>query len=277
VTGPAAAPPSGRFHDLRTRVVSAAVMLAVGAAEVWLGGLSFALLVVALTAVMVWELARMTAPARRATPVGLSAAAAACLAGAVFLPGEAAPVLLLVPALLLALTPRRDRRLAAALAAAMMVAGFGLVVIREELGTAAILWVILVVIASDVAGYFFGRLLGGPKFWPAISPKKTWSGTVAGWIAAALVGLGFVLAGRAPWSLVLLSPLVALAGQMGDIAESWVKRRAGVKDASTLIPGHGGLMDRFDALTGAVVAVMLLGLALPLPLPVPAGATVGVP
>lgn len=80
-----------------------------------------------------------------------------------------------------------------------------------------------------------------------------------------MVGLGFVLAGTAGWGLVLLSPLIALSGQMGDIAESWIKRRAGVKDASRLIPGHGGVMDRFDALTGAVVAVMLLGLVLPLP------------
>jgi phosphatidate cytidylyltransferase len=264
--------PQGRFHDLRTRVISAAVMVAVGAAEIWLGGLSFALLVVALTAVMVWELATMTAPVRRNTPLTLAALAAVSLAGALYLPGEASPVLLLVPAVAFALTPRRDRRISAGLAAAMLVAGYGLVMIREGQGTLAILWLILVVIASDVGGYFVGRIFGGPKFWPAISPKKTWSGTVAGWVGAALVGLGFVLAGKAPWALVILSPVVALAGQMGDIAESWIKRRAGVKDASALIPGHGGVMDRFDALTGAVVAVMLLGLALPLPLPSPVGA-----
>ncbi len=261
--------PQGRFHDLRRRLISAAAMVAVGAAEVWLGGWSFAALVVLLTAVMIWELARMTAPARHGTPVGMSATAAACLAGAIFLPGEAAPALLLVPAILLALTPRRDRRLTAALGAAMMVAGYGLVDLRDEQGSWAILWLILVVIASDVAGYFAGRTLGGPKFWPAISPRKTWSGTVAGWLGALLVGAGFVVAGKAGPVLLVLSPLVALAGQMGDIAESWIKRRAGVKDASTLIPGHGGVMDRFDALTGAVVAVMLLDLLLPLPLPLP--------
>jgi phosphatidate cytidylyltransferase len=86
------------------------------------------------------------------------------------------------------------------------------------------------------------------------------------------VGLCFVLAGKAGPALLLLSPLVAFAGQMGDIAESWIKRRCGVKDASQLIPGHGGVMDRFDALTGAVVAVMLLDLALTLPLPAGFGA-----
>ena len=126
-----------------------------------------------------------------------------------------------------------------------------------------ILWLVAVVVASDVLGYFAGRMLGGPKFWPAISPKKTWSGTVAGWIGAALVGLVVVLTTGAGWALVPLSALVAFAGQMGDIAESWVKRRAGVKDASALIPGHGGVLDRFDALIGAVVLVMALGLVAP--------------
>jgi phosphatidate cytidylyltransferase len=131
-----------------------------------------------------------------------------------------------------------------------------------EIGTTGILWLVIIVVVSDVAGYFVGRIMGGPKFWPKVSPKKTWSGTVAGWIGAALVGLCFVLAGRGDWGLLILSPIVALAGQLGDILESWVKRRVGVKDSSNLIPGHGGLLDRFDALIGATVLVMLLGLFL---------------
>ena len=179
--------------------------------------------------------------------------------------------MLLVPALFFALTRRRDRRLSAAWAAAAMISGYGLIYLRNEAGTPAILWLVLVVIASDVMGYFAGRILGGPKFWPAISPKKTWSGTVAGWVGAALVGLGFVMAGYAGWGLVALSPLVAFGGQMGDIAESWVKRRAGVKDSSALIPGHGGVLDRFDAMTGAVVLLILLSLLANLPLPVASG------
>jgi phosphatidate cytidylyltransferase len=269
MSAPPPAPQAGRFDDLRARLVSAVVMLAVGIAEIWLGGPSFALLVILLTAAMLWELASITAPARRNTPLAVAGTGAAALAGALALPGEAAPALLLAPALVLALTPRRDRRLSAAWGAAVMLAGFGLVSLREGAGTLAVFWLILVVIASDVAGYFVGRLLGGPKFWPAVSPRKTWSGTLAGWIAAAAVGAGFVLAGCAGGWLLLLSPLVAFAGQMGDIAESWIKRRAGVKDASRLIPGHGGVMDRFDALTGATLALTLLGAALPQPLPLP--------
>jgi phosphatidate cytidylyltransferase len=104
----------------------------------------------------------------------------------------------------------------------------------------------------------------GRKFWPRVSPKKTWSGTVAGWVGAAGVGLAFWAAGQGSAALVWVSPLVAFAGQMGDIAESAIKRRAGVKDSSGLIPGHGGLMDRFDALAFAAILAVLLLPVLPL-------------
>jgi phosphatidate cytidylyltransferase len=256
--------PSGKWSDLRTRLLSAIVMVGVGAVEIWLGGTAFAALVVVLTGVMIWELAGMTAPWQQVSPMVLAGIAAAALLLALILPGKAALVLLLAPAIVLATTSRRDQRLAAIYSVAIMLAGFGLVGLRNAGGTTAILWLVAVVVASDVLGYFAGRMLGGPKFWERISPKKTWSGTVAGWIGAALVGLGFALSGSS-WLLVPLSALVAFAGQMGDILESWVKRRAGVKDASGLIPGHGGVLDRFDALIGAVVAVMVLGLVAPIP------------
>ena len=254
---------SGKWADLRTRILSAIVMIMVGAVEIWLGGTAFAALVVALTGVMIWELATLTAPARRRSPVTLAVAASVALMAALVLKTELAALFLVVPSVALILTPRRDRRLAGAYALAIMLAGYGLIDLRQTGGTTVILWLVAVVVASDVLGYFAGRMLGGPKFWPAISPKKTWSGTVAGWIGAGVVGLAMVLAAGASWLLVPLSALVAFAGQLGDIAESWVKRRAGVKDASNLIPGHGGVLDRFDALIGAVVAVLALGLVVP--------------
>jgi len=254
---------SGKWADLRTRLLSAIVMVAVGAVEIWLGGLAFAALVVVLTGVMVWELATMTAPARRRSPVVLAVAASVALIAALVLKSEVAVLFLVVPAVALFLTPRRDRRLAGGYALAIMLAGYGLIELRTIGGTQVILWLVAVVVASDVLGYFAGRMLGGPKFWERVSPKKTWSGTVAGWIGAALVGLVVVLTAGGSWLLVPASALVAFAGQMGDIAESWVKRRAGVKDASNLIPGHGGVLDRFDALIGAVVLVMALGLLVP--------------
>jgi phosphatidate cytidylyltransferase len=255
--------PSGKWADLRTRILSAIVMVAVGAVEIWLGGAAFAALVIGLTGVMVWELATMTSPARQRSPVILALASAAALVAAVVLRTDVAVLFLVVPSVGLFLTPRRDRRLAGGYALAIMLAGYGLVELRAHGGQHVILWLVAVVISSDVLGYFAGRMLGGPKFWPAVSPKKTWSGTVAGWIGAALVGVAMVLVSGASWVLVPLSALVALAGQLGDIAESWVKRRAGVKDASNLIPGHGGVLDRFDALIGAVVVVLALGLVTP--------------
>ena len=255
--------PSGKWADLRTRLLSAILMIAVGAVEIWLGGLAFSAMVVVLTGVMIWELATMTAPARQRSPVMLALAAALALVAALVLKTEVAILFLVVPSVALFLTPRRDRRLAGGYALAIMLAGYGWIELRTVGGTQVILWLVAVVVASDVLGYFAGRMLGGPKFWERVSPKKTWSGTVAGWIGAALVGLVVVLAAGASWMLVPVSALVAFAGQMGDIAESWVKRRAGVKDASNLIPGHGGVLDRFDALIGAVVVVMALGLAAP--------------
>ena len=255
--------PSGKWTDLRTRILSAIVMVAVGAVEIWLGGTAFATLVVVLIGVMIWELAMMTAPSERQSGLTLAVVAGVALVAALVLKTEVAVLFLIVPSVALLLTPRRDQRLAAAYALAIMLAGYGLVELRSVGGTQAILWLVAVVVASDVLGYFAGRMLGGPKFWPAISPKKTWSGTVAGWIGAAVVGLVVVLVVGASWLLVPFSALVAFAGQLGDIAESWVKRRAGVKDASNLIPGHGGVLDRFDALIGAVVVVMALRLVLP--------------
>lgn len=273
-------PPKNRWADLRPRMISAAIMIGIGAVEIWLGGRTFSALVILLTALMLWELGAMTRPEAamrndrpRRTPVGRSALVlgllgGVCLAITLFSAREISVALLLVPALTFALTPRRDRRLSALWAAGVMIAGFGLITLRNEAGSPVIVWIVSVVVVSDVMGYFAGRTLGGPKFWPAISPKKTWSGTIAGWIGAAAVGFGFWTLGYAPAGIVILSALVAFGGQMGDIAESWIKRRTGVKDSSHMIPGHGGFMDRFDAMTGAVVLVMLLSLVFTLPLPV---------
>lgn len=246
-----------KWPDLRTRLISAVVMVAVGGALELIGGFPMLLLVSVVTGLMIWELARLTAPMAMLDAVGLGLGAALCLLIETTFGGVTFAFLVL-PALALALTPRRDAVLAGLYALGLMVSGHVLVSLRDGAGVAGLLWLVLIVVASDMAGYFVGRMVGGPKFWPEISPKKTWSGTVAGWGAALLVGLLFWLAGPGGWGLLILSPLIGFAGQLGDIAESWIKRRAGVKDASQLIPGHGGVLDRFDALTGAALALFVL-------------------
>jgi phosphatidate cytidylyltransferase len=160
---------------------------------------------------------------------------------------------------------KRERLTFAIFALAIQVAGWGLVHFRLDYGFTWLIWLVSLVVVTDIAGYFAGKALGGPKFWPAVSPKKTWSGTAAGWIAAALVGAIFAAFTNAGWVVVAMSVLLSFAGQMGDIAESAFKRRQGVKDSSALIPGHGGLFDRFDALLGAALALLLVAEVLNVP------------
>ena len=252
-----------RFGDLGTRLASAVVMIVLGAGALWAGGLVLAVLATLLAGLMGWELYRMLqpdAPPGRAEAHGVVAAVLVAVftftwGGAVSLAG------LLLGAVLVAWRMPRDRALFAAYLALIVVAAHGLVVLHGSFGPVWVLWLVLIVIGSDVAGYFAGRLIGGPKFWPRISPKKTWSGTVAGWVVAAGIGVGFAQAMGAGAGLVALSVLVAMAGQGGDIAESALKRRAGVKDSSALIPGHGGVLDRFDALIAVLALAYLAALA----------------
>lgn len=260
---------SADWSDLRTRVLSAAVILVLGGDAVWLGGWIFIAFVVVATGVMMWELAQMTnANSGQGLRQSLVLAVLAGLGLAMLVQHHfalAAVSLGLMLAIGLAL-PRRDKPVFAGYAIVIIASGLALILLRQSGGLSVILWLIAVIIASDVMGYFVGRTLGGPKFWPRISPKKTWSGTVAGWIGAGLVGAGFWAAGHGPQSLIWFSPIVAFAGQMGDIAESAIKRRAGVKDSSNLIPGHGGFLDRFDALMFGAILVgfpAIIGLFLP--------------
>lgn len=120
-------------------------------------------------------------------------------------------------------------------------------------------WALSLVWATDIGAYFAGRSIGGPKLAPGISPSKTWSG-LGGGVAAALA-LGFALHARfdLPIRLAAASGLLAVAAQLGDLFESWLKRRAGVKDSGTLLPGHGGVLDRLDGVvTAAPLAALLV-------------------
>lgn len=249
---------TARWDDLKTRMISGAIMALVGIVAVYLGGGVFGTLALVAGGMMVWELATMMGAGRAAVPLG--ALAGMSLLSAAMIPPEAALLLVLVAPLIGAWVVEKDRWIFGCYALAIVIAAYGLFWFREEHGRTWLFWLILVVIASDVGGYFAGRMIGGPKFWPRVSPKKTWAGTVAGWLGAAIVGLGFVIFTTAGPDLIWISAVVALASQLGDIAESAIKRRVGVKDSSGLLPGHGGLLDRFDGLLGAALMMLLISL-----------------
>ena len=128
-------------------------------------------------------------------------------------------------------------------------------------GFAALMLILLVVWASDIGGYFAGRGIGGPKLWPRVSPKKTWAGAIGGFALSLVVAGGFAAFGYSQAvPLLLLAAVLSIASQLGDLFESAVKRRFGVKDSSHIIPGHGGLMDRLDGFVAAVVLAAIFGL-----------------
>lgn len=136
--------------------------------------------------------------------------------------------------------------------------------VDPEWGRVTLFWLLAVVWGADTGGYVFGRTLGGPKLAPAISPNKTWSGFLGGTFTSALCGWAvvyFVLDNQVynvEWQIAAFSAAIAVISQIGDLFESWIKRRFGVKDSGAIIPGHGGLFDRVDGLVAAALVVALI-------------------
>ncbi|WP_424977378.1 phosphatidate cytidylyltransferase [Leisingera sp. S232] len=249
----------GRWADLLPRALSAVVMIAAGGYAVWAGGLVFNVLIALCCGGMIWELVRMLMPARSGTALQLGAISAAAVLLASFLPALWVLPVLAAPVAAGFGQIRERRQYFIGFALWVLLAGFGFIWLRGQMGMAWMLWLICVVVVTDVAGYFAGKAIGGPKFWPRVSPKKTWSGTASGWIAAAIAGAVFAEQIEPGFGIVALSVILSMASQAGDVAESALKRKMGVKDSSGLIPGHGGLFDRFDGMLGA--AAMFLAVA----------------
>ncbi|HEU0220728.1 MAG TPA: phosphatidate cytidylyltransferase [Paracoccaceae bacterium] len=255
----------GRFQDLAPRVATGVVLGGLTLGAVWLGGLWTAGLFAIAAGVMAWELRQVTGAGQGVRGlVTIGAAAASVIVtelsllrwGALVLAGAAAWPLL------------ADGRARYWTAGGLIWTGLAMgcvVGLRGDplYGFEAVLWLFLVVVASDIGGYFGGRLIGGPKLWPRLSPKKTWAGSLTGMALAALVGGLFSrwTTGTHALEVVSVSALVALVAQAGDMLESVMKRRFGVKDSSSLVPGHGGLLDRLDALTAAALASGLITFA----------------
>ncbi len=251
--------PNQRWTDLNARMGAGAAMVVIGLLGIWLGGHVFHVLVSLICGIMVWELVGMLRPGAAWDQLQLGAITGLAVLLASYLPVGFALPLLLAPALYGFAKLEDERTVFMSFTVMILLAGFGMMQVRDGLGFGWMLWLVLVVVATDVVGYFAGRIIGGPKFWPSVSPKKTWAGTGAGWVAAGIVGLIFAINTGVGLQLIGISIAVSMASQMGDIAESGMKRKMGVKDSSNLIPGHGGLMDRFDGMLGASLFLLVIG------------------
>lgn len=222
---PAEARPQAR-SNLALRVVSSLVLAPLALIAAYLGGLFFVLFWVIAASIVLWEWARLVVDAK--------------LRGFAFIDWLAAGVAYAAVLLFAPLILRRD----------------------PALGFAAIVFLFAVVWATDIAAYFAGRALGGPKLWPAVSPKKTWSGAVGGTLGGVAAGCVAVklLGLSVPLMLLLVAGLLSVVAQAGDLLESAIKRHFGAKDAGSIIPGHGGLMDRLDGFLTAAAAAAMVGL-----------------
>ena len=215
--------PAKKSADLPVRVASALVMVAIAGGALWLGGWVWYAFIALVAGICLFELARLvrTAFGTGTTPTLI------VLAGAAYIG----------------------------------LAGFSL----ANLPPAVLLGVIGVVVATDVGAYFSGRAIGGPKIAPKISPSKTWAGLIGGMVLAAIVSVSFFLynVGEIRFSIMtgiaaLIGALLAVLAQFGDFLESWLKRKAGMKDSSNLIPGHGGVFDRVDGMLPVAIAALPL-------------------
>jgi len=255
--------------SLRLRAISALALAPIAIAAVWFGAPWLPLLTALAAAVMAWEWGRLCGRGRFGVigvvlviAVLVPVAAAALLSG-----GFAVGIVALAAAAVFWFARERDdpepgwMALGALWVALPSISLLWLA--REETGgRATLLWLLAIVWATDIGAYAAGRSLGGPRLAPRWSPHKTWAGLVGGvicagltgWATAALLGISSTL------PLAALSAVLAIVEQFGDVAESAAKRRFGVKDSSSLIPGHGGLLDRLDGLLAVVPAAALLTL-----------------
>jgi phosphatidate cytidylyltransferase len=249
-----------KTSPLLLRVISASVLGPIVLAAVWLQGPLLAALVLAGLAGMTWEWGRLAGRGRfgRAGIAAMVTGEAAVGALAFGAGGEAACIVAVFGgAGVYAVTAatRLPEPLWAALGTLWIVLGtvaFLWLAQPPGQGRQTALWLLFVVGANDIAAYFAGRGIGGPKLAPRLSPNKTWAGFVGGVAASGLIGaLAIGVGWSSTTSVVAASVLLGVASQLGDLAESLAKRHFGVKDSSGLIPGHGGLLDRVDGLLAA--------------------------
>ncbi len=274
-----------RASDLPTRFAAGVAMIGVALLATWLGGWWFRVLVVAAAAIMLLEWADMHKVARHWAWVGVALMVALLLGGIEYLyPADGADWLLdestgemvaffdnrtLVPnwiafavlalaSLVLGLLSRRLAMISGFLYLA--VPAFALLSLAW-VWLVLVLWLFVVTWATDILAYFAGRAIGGPKLAPRVSPNKTWAGLVGGMVGAGLLGWAAARYFEMEPIFHWLGAPMGLVAQAGDLYESWVKRRAGVKDSGSILPGHGGVLDRLDGLLAVALATTLLLMA----------------
>lgn len=235
-----------------TRSVVGAALIVFAIADLWAGGPAFWIFVLMVGYVMYFEWAGLAHADRRGTRTGMIALSVPLT---VMLPPVEGPGWIAGAAIAFA-------AIGVGIGTRSRLLGFGilyvalpvlaLIWLRERPdGLMLALWALAVVWTTDIGAFFAGRTIGGPKLAPSISPNKTWAGLAGGMLAALALGLAFAAWLELPPMLALLSPVLAVAAQAGDLFESWLKRRAGVKDSGTILPGHGGVLDRLDGLVPA--------------------------
>ncbi len=255
-------------NDLKRRVPSAIAMIVIALAATWYGGILF-LLFWTLAALIVWyEWATIVRAEPRTNVIAIGAIAislAAVLLGSNFPLAALAAIVLGIGVCAFLTSGTQDARIWSG--SGLLYAAFVFVpavMLREDpkFGFTVIIWLYAVVWLTDIAAYFFGRFIGGPKLAPVLSPKKTWSGAIGGTLFGVLGGVSVATIANARFAMmsIMIALVVSVVSQAGDIFESYVKRKFGKKDASGILPGHGGVMDRIDGFITAAAIALLIGL-----------------
>jgi phosphatidate cytidylyltransferase len=254
-------------RNLQQRVTSGLVMVLVALALVYAGVVPFALLVLAVGMLMSWEWGHLVRGVAVDSAICVHAVAVAIAIGLVSTGYPLLALLALVAGGIVVASLTIHERCFLSTAGVLYVGlpAVAMVWLRanEPHGFAAVIFLFLVVWTTDTMAFAVGRAMGGPKLWPAISPNKTWAGFFGGIVSSAMLSALFaqVVPGAHSWRLGLIGLVMGVIAQGGDLFESALKRAFGVKDASHLIPGHGGVMDRMDGIVAVVVAAALLSLA----------------
>lgn len=257
---PKPAPANIQTNELKTRIIVGVLLIAAAVLALYFGSILLWLLVVLMSLGIISEWANLTGRQenRKLAMYALSVPLA------IMSPWAAGPSFLALGLILGAamFVAAFDR--SAKLAAGVFYAGLpalAIVYLREiDNGILIVFWTLALVWATDIGAYFSGRAIGGPKLAPRYSPNKTWAGLIGGVILTAAISFYLHAYWELPFHFVLLSIPLAVLAQMGDLFESWLKRKAGAKDSGTIFPGHGGVMDRLDGLipVAPVVAALML-------------------